>query len=71
MKTPMDIREHPMIMDGPRDLRDMVVEQCLCGSELFYAIVQFNDKEISGYYTQAVCYMCGRWVTLPTMIDES
>lgn len=67
----MDIREHEMIMDGRRDFADIIVEQCLCGSELFYAIVQMDKKEISGYITQAVCFACGQWVTLPTLCDEA
>lgn len=68
--TDLDIREHPMITDGPRDWQDTIVEECICGSGLFYILACFSDKEISGYYTNAICYGCGAWVRVPTLADE-
>jgi hypothetical protein len=64
-----DIREHGIVPDGPKDFKDTVVEECICGSGLFFILATFSDKEISGYYTDAVCYGCGAWVKVPTPID--
>lgn len=63
-----DIREKP-ILDGDRTWKDTIVEECICGSGLFYILACFDNKEIAGYYTHAICYGCGAWVKVPTEID--
>jgi hypothetical protein len=43
---------------------------CMCGSELFTAIVGFDEGEISFYFLDGECVDCGSLVTLPTPIDD-
>lgn len=68
-----DIRSKPVLnMVGPRDWKDTILTECLCGSGLFYVLACFDPDlgEISGYYTDAICYGCGGWVKVPTPIDK-
>lgn len=48
------------------------VMQCLCGSELFIAILSFDerDRTIGQYFTNGRCAVCHADVTLATEIDE-
>jgi len=57
---------------GPKfDLRGLgPIHECLCGSELFNVMCQFEDGEISMYLLEAACVICGSSVTVPTPIDE-
>lgn len=43
---------------------------CVCGSELFTAIVSFEYGEIIFYFLDGECVDCGSLVTLPTPIDD-
>ena len=68
-----DIRSKPVLnLVGDRTWKDTIVTECICGSGLFYILACFDpvDKEVSGYYTEAVCYGCGAWVKVPTPIDN-
>lgn len=66
-----DIREHGIVQNGRRDFADTISHECLCGSGLFYIIASFYENELSGYYTQAVCWACGAWLTVPCPEDTS
>jgi hypothetical protein len=48
------------------------VMRCLCGSELFIAILSFDerDRSIGQYFTNGRCAVCHADVTLATEIDE-
>ena len=53
------------------DLRgNPIGDFCLCGSELFTAIVAFEHGEIAFYFLDGECVDCGSLVTLPTPIDN-
>ena len=53
------------------DLRgNPIGDICLCGSELFTAIVAFEAGEICFYFLDGECVDCGSLVTLPTPIDD-
>ena len=54
----MDLRGHP------------IGDICVCGSELFTAIVAFEMGEICFYFLDVECVDCGSLVTLPTPIDD-
>ena len=48
------------------DLRgESIGDVCLCGSEIFIALVAFENKEISFYFLDGECASCGSMVTLP------
>ena len=66
-----DIRSKPIDnLNGDRTWKDTVVRECICGSGLFYILACFSEEgEISGYYTEAICYGCNGWVKVPTPID--
>lgn len=70
MAEEKDVREHGIVPNGPRDFKDTVVEECLCGCNLFYVIAVFSEGDLAGYYTDAVCYDCGAWVKVPTPVDS-
>jgi len=52
------------------DLRGTPTHACLCGSLLFSVRCMFEDSEISLYFTDAECVLCGALVTVPTPVDE-
>lgn len=43
--------------------------ECLCGCNLFHALVSFDDSEITYYVLEGICYSCGGKVTLPCPLD--
>jgi hypothetical protein len=48
------------------DLRgEPIGDVCVCGSEIFIALVAFQNKEISFYFLDGECASCGSMVTLP------
>lgn len=53
------------------DLRGFPTTHCLCGEQMFYAVVWFTpDREVGGYLLDGLCASCRALVTLPTPIDE-
>ena len=68
---------------SPRSIRHMLsisatddytnfgpVLECLCGGDLFIALVAFgDDREIATYFTDGRCATCGADIKLPTPID--
>ena len=54
----MDLRGHP------------IGDICMCGSQLFTAIVAFEEGDIAFYFLDGECVDCGSLVTLPTPIDN-
>ena len=51
------------------DLRGTPIEVCVCGSLIFKVTCMFENKEISLYFTDAECALCGALVTVPTPVD--
>ena len=45
------------------------VEACVCGSNLFQVLVWFEDGEVAGYFTDAMCVFCGARLIAPTLAD--
>ncbi len=41
-------------------------EICACGNCSFAAIVHFKNNEISSYFTDIRCLMCGAYLIAPT-----
>lgn len=63
-----DIREllHGNKYVNAMDLRGVPMgDICVCGSEIFHALVAFQDKEIVFYFLDGECANCGSMVTLP------
>lgn len=53
------------------DLRGMgPLHVCSCGSQVFNAMVSFEDYELSWYFLDGSCVSCGNLVTLPTPLDN-
>lgn len=51
------------------DLRGKPTHVCICGSELFNVKCKFEENEISMYFMDAECAVCGSQVTVPTPVD--
>lgn len=57
--------------DGPDLLFMGPTRKCACGSELFQALMWFNeDRSVGGYFTEGCCASCGALVRLVTEADE-
>lgn len=41
--------------------------ECPCGTDLFIVLATFEDGEISTYFTDALCALCGSDLRLPTL----
>ena len=63
-----DIREllHNNDYSNSMDLRGVPIgDTCVCGSDLFIALISFQNKEIGFYFLDGECANCGSMVTLP------
>lgn len=49
--------------------RGIPTHVCPCGSRLFKVGCMFEDNEISLWFTDAECALCGAQVTVPTPVD--
>lgn len=61
--------ENELYMDS-MDLRGTPTHQCICGSNVFYLPVSFEDYEISTYMLDMQCANCGSMATAPTPVDR-
>jgi hypothetical protein len=67
----MDIRDYRPDPDSmPFDFGGTVMEKCLCGCTLWWAVVVFHEGEIGGYFLETICYECGSRAKAPTPIDK-
>lgn len=67
----MDIRDYrpdPGFM--PFNFGNEVMEQCVCGSTMWWAVVTFDEGEIASYFLDIQCFECGSRAKAPTPIDE-
>ena len=61
-----DIREKPIDNVGAdRTWRDLTTEACFCGCRSFYIVATFHDGDISGWFTEAMCFECNTWYRVP------
>ena len=51
------------------DYRGMPVEVCPCGSEVWNVKCKFEDGEITMYFLDMECAVCGSLATAPTPVD--
>jgi len=53
------------------DLRDFgPVHVCPCGSQVFNAMVAFDDFDLVWYFLDGSCVNCGNLVKLPCPVDR-
>jgi hypothetical protein len=54
------------------DLRDKDAPThiCVCGSRLWNVKCMFEDYEISFYFLDMECALCGSQATAPTLVDS-
>lgn len=44
--------------------------ECVCGNNVFHALIWFtDDREIGGYFTEMVCAFCGSLIRGATPVD--
>lgn len=71
---PIDFKPEPPFLDlrdyGP--IRPGLDGQhsCVCGSDMFLAVMAFHNYEINTYLTEGRCVECGAKVILPTVLDD-
>jgi hypothetical protein len=51
------------------DIRGVPTHVCPCGSRLWNIKAMFKDYEISLYFTDMECALCGTIATAPTLVD--
>ena len=61
----------PVDYDKAMDLRGTPTHVCPCGSQVWLLKVTFVDYEISNYFLDMECLMCGSFATAPTPIDKA
>jgi hypothetical protein len=61
----------PVDYDNAMDLRGTPTHVCPCGSQVWLLKVTFVDYEISNYFLDMECLMCGSFATAPTPIDRA
>jgi hypothetical protein len=53
------------------DLRGLgPIHVCTCGSQVFSAMVSFDDYELVWYFLDGTCVNCGNLVKLPCPVDR-
>jgi hypothetical protein len=52
------------------DLRGEPIHVCICGSMLWNIQAMFEDYEVSLYFTEMECALCGAKATAPTLPDK-
>ena len=52
------------------DLRGDPIHICICGSMVWNIQAMFDNYEISMYFTEMECSLCGTLATAPTPIDN-
>lgn len=61
-------KENNLAMDL-RD-KDNPIHVCPCGSRVWNIQAMFDDYEISMYFTEMECALCGTLATAPTPVDN-
>ena len=69
MKHRNPLRGLPQVTGS--DLRGLgPIHVCPCGSQVFNAMVSFDDYELSWYFLDGSCVSCGNLVKLPCPVDR-
>lgn len=55
---------------NPMDLRGTPTHACPCGGQEFLVRARFEDYELSMYYLDMQCVICGTLLTAPTPLDR-
>lgn len=66
---PKDIRSKPIPGDGDQSFKDFTVEACFCGNRTFVIVAMFDEGTIAGWFTNARCFECGAWVSVPAPVQ--
>lgn len=61
---------HAMPTEGPDYRWAGPTEVCLCGCDLFAAVVAFEDGEVSAYFVDMKCLSCGALLLAPCDIED-
>ena len=56
--------------ENAMDMRGTPTHLCVCGSNLWNIKAMFEDYEISMYFLDMECALCGSWATAPTLVDS-
>lgn len=52
------------------NLSDIIMHECVCGSDMWKIVVCFSNYEISSYMLDMECLNCGTRAKAPTPIDH-
>jgi hypothetical protein len=52
------------------DLSEIIMHECVCGSDMWRIVVTFSNYEISSYMLDMECIYCGTRAKAPTPIDH-
>jgi hypothetical protein len=64
------LQRRAVLKDTRIDLRSLgPIHVCSCGSRLFKVGCMFEEGEISMWFVDAECALCGALVTVPTPVD--
>lgn len=67
----LDIRLKDIPGSGDQTFKDIVVEACLCGNSTFVIVAMFDEGTIAGWFTNARCFECGAWYTVPAPVEPT
>jgi hypothetical protein len=56
--------------EAAMDMRGTPTHACVCGSTLWNIKAMFEDYEISMYFLDMECALCGSLATAPTLVDS-
>ncbi len=56
--------------EAAMDMRGTPTHVCVCGSTLWNIKAMFEDYEISMYFLDMECALCGSLATAPTLVDS-
>ena len=56
--------------ENAMDMRGTPTHVCVCGSNLWNIKAMFEDYEISMYFLDMECALCGSLATAPTLVDS-
>lgn len=65
-----DIRDLSPDYSSSLDLGDTILHECVCGSNLWRILASFEDYELTVYFTDAECAVCGTRAKVPTPLDR-
>jgi hypothetical protein len=70
MDQPIHISSLKPDYEAAMDMRGTPTHVCVCGSTLWNVKAMFEDYEISMYFLDMECALCGSLATAPTLVDS-